>query len=207
MGNTFKVLCTVMPGRGKQARRLALQDCIRAWYKANGVKDKLFGIKPWGIQAPKRAPKLKSSAAACRALIPFAHEATQTYLDASSPTHAAIQLAAKALNECYDCLSTASHDWRARLPAAGRDFVIQLQALEQGAAHMDWRVKPKTHQFLELCYSGSKPNMSWTYRDEDYGGSIAQLCRIKGGCWKKVQTYSSKALFLFQTRNAFPRIL
>ena len=46
---------------------------------------------------------------------------------------------------------------------------------------MRFRVKPKMHLFLELCISGSKPSLSWTYRDEDFGGTAAQLSRRRGG--------------------------
>jgi len=171
------------------------------------VKDELVGLRAAGIQTEKAAPKLKSSAAACRALIPFAAEAAVTSLDPASPNHAAIQHCARALNECYKCLSKDHADWPIVLPRESKKFCMHYKALRLHAANNDWRVKPKMHQFVEMCDGSSKPNMSWTYRDEDYGGSVAQLCRIKGGKWMKVSTYGGKALMLFRTRNKIPRII
>jgi len=207
LGNLFKVLASVLPGNNKKERRLALLERIRIFYDQSDVKDRLIGLKPWGIQAPKKPPKLKSSAAACRALIPFADEAATALLDPANPKHRAMQVAARSLRRSYDCLSNDSPHWRHVLPAASRDFAIQCEALRDTAEGKDWVIKPKMHQFLEMCTSGSKPNLSWTYRDEDYGGTIAQLCRIKGGCWKRVSTYSNKMLTLFKSGNQIPRIV
>ena len=206
LGNCFKVFCQLLPGSTKQARRKALLALIREFYDVNGVRDRLVGLRGWGIQGPKSPPKLRCSAACARALIPFCLQTCNALLDASNPKHNAMRIAAHHLNECYKCLSTDSTDWREILPSSSKEFAIQYQALQASSAGKDWRIKPKMHQFLEMCIAGSKPNMSWTYRDEDYGGSIAQLCRIKGGCWRKVLRYSSKMLVLFKTRNRVPRI-
>ena len=46
-------------------------------------------------------------------------------------------------------------------------FAVQDAALQEfHASTKAWAVEPKMHQFLEMCSSSSKPNMSWTYRDE-----------------------------------------
>lgn len=207
MGNFLKVLITVTPGASNKQRRSNLWTRIRAWYAAKDVKDKLVGLRCAGIQTKKQPPKLKSSAAACRALIPFADEAAHDSLDPTKPAHAAIQHAARALHECYRCLSQDHAEWRVVLPRESKKFCLGYKALRLHSSNKDWKVKPKMHQFVEMCSGHSKPNMSWTYRDEDYGGSIAQLCRIKGGKWMKVSSYCSKALILFKTRNKIPRIV
>ena len=209
IGNCFKKLLAFMPGSNKKQRRLALWDRIRAYYDGNDVRDRMVGLKNWGIQAPKKPPKLKASAAAARALIPFCYEQCQISLDPANPGHEAIINAARHLNECYRCLSTDAVDWRTRLERESRGFAVQYAALQDfhaGAKPRVWVVKPKMHQFLEMCSGSSKPNMSWTYRDEDFGGTIAQLCRIKGGCWKQVLLYTKKMLLLFKTKHRVPRI-
>jgi len=150
----------------------------------------MVGLKPGGIQDPKQksSPKLKGSAASIRALVPFCHQQCQELLDNTLPLHQAIAAAAHNLNECYKCLSHDAADWQQKLSDHSKDFAVQCDALQKRhAGTRDWRIKPKMHQFLEMSCSGSKPNMSWTYRDEDFGGSVAQLCRIKGGCWKKTR--------------------
>ena len=207
MGNFLKVLLTTAPGANQKQRRARLWRRIQTWYRRNEVKDKLVGLRAAGVQTQAMAPKLKSSAAACRALIPFAAEAAEASPDPANAQHAAIQHCANALHECYKCLSKVHTEWRVVLPRESKQFCLHYKALRLQASHNDWRVKPKMHQFVEMCRCSSKPNMSWTYRDEDYGGSVAQLCRIKGGKWMKVSTYGGKALMLFRTRNKIPRIL
>ena len=207
IGNVFKTLLAFMPGANKKARRLALWDLIRTFYDANNVQDRMVGLRHWGIQAPKKTPKLKASAAAARALIPFCDEQCRILLDPTNAVHEAIINAAHHLHECYRCLSTDAVDWKNKLEQNSKDFAVQYKALQDfHEGTKAWRVKPKMHQFLEMCSSSSKPNMSWTYRDEDFGGTVAQLCRIKGGCWKKVLAYSKKMLLLFQTKHKVPRI-
>ena len=205
LGNCFKEFCKLLPGRNKKLRRKALWDKILQFYDENKIKDRMVGIKSWGIQAPRHPPKLKANAACVRALIPFCHQQCMSLLS-DSPKHNAIKMAAHHLHECYKCLSTSSEDWTTVLPQSSKEFAIQCHALATVHERPDWVVKPKMHQFLEMCTGISKPNMSWTYRDEDYGGSIAQLCRIKGGCWRKILHYSQKMLVLFKTRNRAPRI-
>ena len=197
----------MLPGKNKKVRRELLHTLIVAWYAKNGVKDRIVGLRSWGVQAPKSSPKLKANAACVRALIPFAHEASLDYLVQAKPTHAAMTHASKALLDCYNCLSSDSLNWRAELPRASKDFAIQFAALQAASTNKrDWKIKPKMHQFLEMCQGNSKPNMSWCYRDEDFGGSIAQLCRIKGGCWRNVSAYAGKMLLLFRTLNDVPRV-
>jgi len=74
------------------------------------------------------------------------------------------------------------------------------------ATGRDWKVKPKMHQFLEMCSDGQKPSMSWTYRDEDYGGSVAKMARRRGGK-KTSKTWSQQTLSLFRIHNPVPRLV
>lgn len=209
LGNVFHRLCKILPGANRKERRTFLLAEIQRWYQEENVSDRLVGLRSWGIRAPKQPPKLKSSAAACRALVPFAHAKAREYLDQDDPVDAAITHAARALHECYKCLSlSAEDDWSTRLQAASEDFATQYKALRAASgASKEWVIKPKMHQFLELCASASAPALSWTYRDEDYGGSIAQLCRVKGGAWSKVSSYCRRVLVLFRTQNDVPRIV
>ena len=207
LGNVFKVFISRMPGRNQKVRRKALHAKILSFYTRKGVTDKIIGLKKWGVQAPKQPPKLKANAACTRALVPFAYECALEVLDPMNPEHQAITHAAKALLDCYNCLSHDCIDWRRVLPARSADFAVQYKALRAAArTPKSWVIKPKMHQFLEMCSGYSKPNMSWCYRDEDFGGSIAQLCRIKGGRWTRVTSYCRKMLILFKTMNDVPRV-
>ena len=56
-------------------------------------------------------------------------------------------------------------------------------ALAESLPNM-WRLKPKMHLLQELCEmreQPSNPSLFWTYRDEDFGGSIAHISRRRGG--------------------------
>ena len=209
MGNVFHhMIAHQMNGANRKQRLAALHDLIRAYYDNHPeVHDRLVGLRGWGVK-PKgdKTPKLRCSAACARALIPFCDETCQALLSDADPIEQAMKIGSHHLHECYKCLSKDHGNWRTVLKTSSKNFCIQYHALERTSGSKAWKVKPKMHHFLEMTNSGSKPNMSWTYRDEDYGGSIAQLCRIKGGCWKKVRAYSSKMLVLFKTKNRAPRI-
>ena len=67
-------------------------------------------------------------------------------------------------------------------------------------------MKPKLHLLLELGLEGSNPSSSWTYRDEDFGGSMAHLSRRRGGLLKPLPT-SSNLLRRFAIRHRLPHLL
>ena len=46
---------------------------------------------------------------------------------------------------------------------------------------MVWVLKPKHHAFMELSLQVGNPALTWTYRDEDVGGFLAGLAKLKGG--------------------------
>ena len=68
-----------------------------------------------------------------------------------------------------------------------------------------WRLKPKLHQFLHLCSEGGIPSKTWTYRDEEFGGSVARLARRRGGMLRP-QATSAKVLWSFATQCKAVRI-
>ena len=205
-GNLFKVLRSKMPGANIDARTAALWTKILGWYEENDVQDRLPELTPTWIQASNdKPPKLKGNASTTRALIPFMYEAAEELLDSQDPIENAMQIAAYHLLECYHCLCKNELDWRTILPASSTSFVLQYKALADHHDGVDWRCKPKLHHFLELCKGTSKPNMSWTYRDEDYGGTVASMARNCGGITSPKIT-SDRTLRLFKQQNPVPRL-
>ena len=69
-----------------------------------------------------------------------------------------------------------------------------------------WRIKPKLHMFLEVCSDGSKPSAYWTYRDEDWGGTVAQFCRRRGGLLS-VRAFSANMLQRFSIYQPMVRMM
>ena len=84
------------------------------------------------------------------------------------------------LQECCNSLSVATFNADV-LAEHSRKLCLLWVALEETAADDNWRIKPKLHLFQELCEAGSCPSTCWTYRDEDFGGTLARLSRRRGG--------------------------
>ena len=87
---------------------------------------------------------------------------------------------AEWLSALYDCLS---HDNPADGREACRRFSVILLALHTlSAEHFSF--KPKVHwmiEMLEFALEGAKPSSAWTYRDEEFGGTLKFLARASGG--------------------------
>ena len=88
-----------------------------------------------------------------------------------------------------------------------RRFCGLYVGLEACSRRPDWRVKPKLHLVQEMCEmtDGNKPQLTWTYRDEDFGGFMAQLARRKGGR-NMVTSSCREVLRKFYTRTEIPFI-
>ena len=155
---------------------------MQDFYATNNVVDRLTSMIPTTIRQTNKAPLLRASAAQVRALVPCGQQLAERFLG-NAPQHEAAKVAAARLNDCCKALARdAPAGWQERLAVSSRLFVALLVALEARSSNAKfWRVKPKLHLFLELCSSGSKPSLCWTYRDEDFGGSCARIAKRRGG--------------------------
>ena len=119
----------------------------------------------------------------------------------------AASVAMTHLAKCYDALSAGHGDSLAALKLHSRLFAAQLVALEGVFGdNGSWRIKPKLHQFLEICSDGSWPSANWNYRDEDFGGNMSRMSRRRGGLLSTLST--SRALITrFRIKVPFPHIL
>lgn len=173
-----------MAGANRAARCANLWLEVQGYYAANNVADRLQNLTVGMLAKAGSPPKLRSSAAQCRALVGFgAHLAPR--LSPEEPIELAMRAAATQLQACYAALSASAVAPHASLALASRRFAAQYVALERAMLDrgdaVSWRVKPKLHMFLELCSDGSQPSLFWTYRDEDFGGSCAHMARRRGG--------------------------
>ena len=206
LGNAFKLFVSKMDARTQDERVKLLYARILHWYASNPtVQDKLIGLKWGGIQQQKSPPKLRGSAATVRSLVPFAFQTATDLLDPTDALEGTVIHLLASLNNCYKCLKPEdfNHDV---LKSCSSKVAMHWEALHlMHGGRSEWKPKPKLHHFLELAEEGSQPNLCWTYRDEDYGGSIAQLARMRGR-WRSVWTYSLKVLDLFRIGNPVPRV-
>ena len=183
IGNVLKFLARRSPGANLKEKHRDQWTRVQAWYDKNDVHDRLNALTPSMIQAKGKPPKLRCSAAQCRALIPFVYEQTRGLSDVDV-TEQAIKVGTLHLWRCYEALSSKSIFAQDILLENSVKFALQYVALSTCATAenpLDWKVKPKLHMFLEVCSDGSLPSMFWCYRDEDYGGSVARLARRRGG--------------------------
>jgi len=112
---------------------------------------------------------------------------------------------ARLLASCYDLLSAEAFDSEA-LSERSRKLCTLLVSLERHATPPNWRAKPKMHLFQELSgMTHPRPSSCWLYRDEDFGGSIAQLSPRRGGA-NRPHTAGKSVLARFAALYRVPRI-
>jgi hypothetical protein len=207
LGNLFSLLEKKMPGRSKTVRSQHIWlECVE-YYETHGVQDtvKSLDYQPSKATVP---PKLRCNAAGCRALIRFGHEMAQKYLSDGDPIEQGAKLAAMHLWQCYQSLSQTGAMYKKEVfDQSSKAFALQYHALFLAVGDgVSWRVKPKMHLFLELCCEDTEPNLFWCYRDEDFGGSVAKQCKMRGS-WKKLSAFSLHGLHMFCMKNDPPRLV
>ena len=187
LGNVLFLLCRRMEGRHKKTRLRALLLEINTWYNDpdNHVTARLHTLTEGMIKKQKAPPKLRGKAAECRALIPFAEFAARKWFDDADPEQATAKQMAIHLNALYGTLSGATIFREDLMREHCRKFMVLYSGLSQshgGTTAQKWKIKPKFHLVQELCEmtTGAIPACSWTYRDEDFGGSVARATRKKG---------------------------
>ena len=162
-------------------------------------------LVPTMIQQPGKKPKLRCKVAECRALIPFVVDLADEFLDKSDPAEDIVLTGMRMLSECYKALSAAQIFSRDTLRECSVKFA---EAHCEAAGHYSeagwFQPKPKLHMFLHMCADGA-PAKTWTYRDEDFGGSVAQWAKRRGGLLS-AGSFSANILNKFKMRHPVLRI-
>ena len=94
------------------------------------MQDRLQNMTPLMIKKEKKAPKLRCSAAQCRALIPIVLDLAERYLDNSKPVEQAAIVGMQKLDSCYRALSHESIFSMDVLRTSSVEFALQYVALE-----------------------------------------------------------------------------
>ena len=69
-----------------------------------------------------------------------------------------------------------------------------------------FKVIPKLHLLQELCeMSDINPSLTWCYRDEEFGGSLAAISRIRGGA-NRASNVAKQVLSRFIAGHRLPRL-
>ena len=193
------------PGASLKLRTNALWQQMQTYYAEQATNDRLQDLTALMIRKQgAKTPKLRASAAEARALVGFGYQLAVS-MEAASPEdlerHAA-RVAAKHLEDCYDCLTTGNTDF---LRDSSTKFGLQVADLHN-FDDTNWACKPKMHLVVELCGQGIEPTLTWLYREEDFGGTMAHLARRRGGVMKPGPT-SAGALTRFTIKQGVPRLL
>ena len=145
------------------------------------------------------SPKLWAKAAEARLLVPFVQEHSERML-CDSDVECTIKAAAHQLRSCYECLAHDHYDHDV-LAIHCRRFCLLYVALAVRFSPEAWKIKPKLHLMQGLCeMSRVCPSLTWTYRDEDFGGSLAGFVRRRGGS-SGPETTSRNMLSKFVARH------
>ena len=81
VGNLLLLLSTKYAGNNVKDRVAILWGKIQEFYNEFDVQDRLQNLVDTMLKQPKQAPKLRASAAQCRALVPFAYREANRALD------------------------------------------------------------------------------------------------------------------------------
>ena len=154
---------------------------MKAFYAETAAHSQLKTLTP-AMLMKKNHAKLRAKAGEARCLIGFPLYLCREFQMETSEEKAAYH-AAVALAGCYACLAHDSFDHE-KMKLQAKEFALQYTALHETAVAFGrhrWALKPKFHLFLELCLQSSSPALTWTYRDEDFGGSMSAVASRRGG--------------------------
>lgn len=175
-----------LPGKNQGERCSSLFRKIKAYYKSAGSTSCLYNLTPLMIKKTKaKKPKLRAKAGEARDLVPFAKQLADelfSSVDASAEQQAARVCAAELAN-AYSLLRTAHFDAREMSKVCNK-FALQYAALNKMSTELGiarWGLKPKFHLFLEMAEMPFSPSVVWSYRDEDFGGTVSNICSRRGG--------------------------
>lgn len=205
LGNLLWMILPKLQGPNKTEKIKTLFLKMKAFYRTHGSTDKYGDMKLTMIKQDGKGPKLRGGAAEVRALVPFGRLLAEEYLSPDVPEEQAALTCARLLEECYNHLSHQYYN-PAALDTACRLFCVQYCALEAWAGEGSklWRVKPKLHVFAHLCSpENGLPSKCWTYRDEDFGGTMSRMSRRRGGP-NTVLSTSKNVLLCFFAKHSVP---
>jgi hypothetical protein len=203
LGNLFWLCHSKLPGNSREEQNKALWALILDYYKIRKPDSMYDG---WTLKMVRKTgtcpPKLRGRAGEVRGLVPFGLALAEELLQDADPVEATVKQMARLLAECYNSLAAASFDPE-KLAEHSRRFCLLWVGMEARQPGLLWHIKPKLHLFQHLCESGSRPSSCWTYRDEDFGGSMARLGRRRGG--KNTPQSTAKAVLLrFFAKHKLP---
>ena len=144
----------------------------------------------------QKVPKMRLGAGMLRHMVPWVMELAEATLDRrGNAVESSIYAGMKCLDACYRALSDNRPFAKDILQEYSVKFAETASAL-QDALPSHFKVKPKLHMFLELCFGGGEPAKHWNYRDEDFGGTVSAFARRRGQV-RSLKAFSSACIAKF----------
>ena len=209
LGNLLHEMLPLFNGNNKHDRCATVYAEIEAQYDLLGTEDRLDCLLPTMFEHKDGPYKLRCSAAKARALVPILWTLAEEVLDLRIPKFAAMRQAAYHLDQVYRALASDHPSPGATMKEHGLKFAVQYVALHDFCNPTNtysWRIKPKLHLFLHIVSDGTVPSRTWTYRDEDFGGSVARMARRRGNLLDCRST-SMNVLSRFKMLNPCVRLM
>ena len=151
---------------------------LRAFYKEQGMQsDKVTALPLTRFRLTPLV--LKAQAAIVMKIAPWLVQLLRV-LSFEVEEQKMVMVAVMAFGERYGCLSHTFNkgaDYLQKQAAIFGENVASLHRLNSDR----YALKPKTHLFQELCSQEIRPSQSWLYREEDLGGSLAEMAHKEGG--------------------------
>jgi hypothetical protein len=203
LAGLFLYVAPKLPGQNIDEKHSYLYGLMLDFYEQHQVEAKLDNMNRNMLGKKGKCPKLRGKAAEIRALIPFSLELSNLFLDQNDPIEQGIIHAAKALNSCYANLHKHVYN-KSDMAKSCKTFCILMCELESKTDV--FKVIPKQHLLQELCEMSSiNPSMTWCYRDEDFGGSLASISRVRGGS-NRAANVCKAVLSKFVAQHKLPRL-
>ena len=188
LGSIFAFLLSKLPGRSKDENCKLLHQRMKQYYKDFAVDSQIPLLKLsmlYKDQSKKVSfPKLRAKAGEARGLVHFSLLQCQDLLNLSDPMEAALFHCAQHLDVCYQNLSKQAFETKSLQESAIKFATLYVslnQAFQRNGQNF-FKVTPKLHLFLEMTLDPcAPPSTGWTYRDEDWGGKMAELAKRRGG--------------------------
>lgn len=200
LGQLFRFLLPKFDGRNDKARIAGLWRRIQALYVVYPPFAKLDNLTLNMLSPNAPAAKLRCYGSESRGLIPVAQHLAEEMLNPADPVEQTVRKATADLAGCCRAASVGA-------PTAdcSRRFATLWVALERHLPET-FRIKPKLHFMQELLeMEDGRPMAHSTYREEEFGGSVAALGRRLGG-HNTAASVGTQTLLRFCARHKVPRI-
>jgi len=203
LAGLFLYVLPKLPGQVNDEKYSYLYGLMQEYYEQHEIESRLDNLNRNMLGKKGKTPKLRGKAAEIRALVPFGFELAAAYLSQDDPIEHGIINAAKELASCYNNLHKHEYN-RSELAKSCKIFCIIMCELELRTNV--FKVIPKQHLFQELCeICNINPSLTWCYRDEEFGGSLAAISRVRGGSNRAANVCKS-VLTKFIAQHKLPRL-